>query len=392
MKNSSTTDKTSGYRESLLHWIWEHLQFKVQGLQSTSGEALEIHAPGKLNTGHGPDFFNAGIVLDGISLHGHIEIHTSESDWYAHKHHTDHYYNNVILHVVLNRGSGNSAIRADGTVIPTLHLYPLLEKPLASLLRLRSQTSLPCGNHIRFISNDAFQSQIEKAHQEYLSWKCDQLMNFYPAGQIISTAWKQMMATAVFDLLGTPHNRAQMVQLFHQLSFDEFANTSSSALTEKLLNHYRENNSSWNRGGGRPANHPGTRIPQAVSLVKAIIHEDFKTIIHSGLAIHNVWLKQLSGSVKIGKQTHIILLASVFIPGFRLLANLLRSQSLIAETTEAWKKTKLPVPDSILKPFLNAGFHIPDKTQPAGFVHQYKRYCTTLECNNCFVFKKAIHC
>jgi hypothetical protein len=388
MKNSSTTDKATGYRESLLHWIWEHLQFNVQGLQTTTGEALEIHAPGKLNTGYGPDFFNSGIMLDGISLHGHIEIHTSESDWYAHKHHTDHHYNNVILHVVLNRSSGSSAIRADGTAIPTLHLYPLLEKPLASLLKLRSQTSLPCGNHIQFISDDAFQWQIEKAHEEYLSWKCDQLMNFYPAGQILSNAWKQMMVTAVFDLLGTPHNRAPMAQLVSNIPFDEFVTTPSSTLSEKLLQLYHQNSSSWNRGGGRPANHPNTRIPQAVSLAKAIIHEDFKSIIHTGLSVHSKWLEL----VRMGKQTHTILLASVFIPGFRVLGDLLRSQSLISETTEAWKKTKLPVPDSILKPFINAGFRIQNKTQPAGFIHQYKRYCTTLGCNNCFVFKKAIHC
>jgi len=392
MKSSSTTDKASGYRESLLHWIWEHLHFNVQGLQTTTGESLEIHAPGKLNTGHGPDFFNAGILLGGLRLHGHIEIHTGESDWYAHQHHRDPHYNNVILHVVLHRSNGNTAIRSDGTPIPTLHLFPLLERPLASLLQLRSRAALPCGNHIRFISNDAFQSQIEKAHEEYLSWKCDQLMAFYPAGQVLSLAWKQMMVLALFDVLGTPDNRTQMVQLARHIPFDKFSDSSTSSLTELLLQHYNENISSWNRGGRRPANHPTTRIPQAISLAKAIIHTDFKTIIHSGLSVHNTWLEQLPAPAKTGKQTQSILLASVFIPGFRVLGDLLRSQTLITETAEAWKKTTLPVPDSILKPFINAGFHIQNKTQPAGFVHQYKRYCNTMKCNNCIVFKKAIHC
>ena len=85
--------------EKLLHYIWKYKLFPLKPLQTTDGLTLEVIDPGTLNRDAGPDFFNAKIKLDGTTWVGNIEIHGRATDWYAHGHHEDTHYNNVILHV-----------------------------------------------------------------------------------------------------------------------------------------------------------------------------------------------------------------------------------------------------------------------------------------------------
>ncbi|MDR2843104.1 MAG: DUF2851 family protein [Candidatus Symbiothrix sp.] len=86
--------------ESLLHYVWKYKLYVSGNLKTTDGIPLEIIDPGIYNTNAGPDFFNAKIKLDDKLWAGNVEIHTSASDWYKHKHDVDKAYNSVILHVV----------------------------------------------------------------------------------------------------------------------------------------------------------------------------------------------------------------------------------------------------------------------------------------------------
>jgi Protein of unknown function (DUF2851) len=53
---------------------------------------------------------------------GDVEIHIRATDWFAHQHHTDMRYNNVMLHLVLVCDNSQPTMRQDGTVIPTCSL------------------------------------------------------------------------------------------------------------------------------------------------------------------------------------------------------------------------------------------------------------------------------
>lgn len=71
----------------------------LRELTTTDGHAVEVIDPGLHNHHAGPDFFNAKVRINGTLWVGNVEIHEKSSDWYAHGHHHDKAYNNVILHV-----------------------------------------------------------------------------------------------------------------------------------------------------------------------------------------------------------------------------------------------------------------------------------------------------
>ena len=81
--------------EKFLHHIWDGLHLNAQ-LQTVSGKKLRIAYQGQYNTGRGADFLNAGIVIDDYALRGDVEIHKQTSDWHAHNHSDDPFYNNVV--------------------------------------------------------------------------------------------------------------------------------------------------------------------------------------------------------------------------------------------------------------------------------------------------------
>ena len=106
--------------EDFLHFVWQNKLFQPGNLLTLDGQKLEIIHPGIKNTDAGPDFFNAKIKISNTLWAGNVEIHSTETDWYNHKHHTDGAYNNVILHVVRS-GNGNTVTSA-GREVPVWHM------------------------------------------------------------------------------------------------------------------------------------------------------------------------------------------------------------------------------------------------------------------------------
>lgn len=107
-------------REEFLHFIWLYQLFDHSRLKTEDGELLLVLQPGVLNSHSGPDFSEARIRIGENIWVGNVEIHVKSSDWYAHNHHLDNAYKNVMLHVVYED------ISPDGTKtkpnIPVLNL------------------------------------------------------------------------------------------------------------------------------------------------------------------------------------------------------------------------------------------------------------------------------
>lgn len=80
------------------HWFAGHFK---ETHRSNHGNTVVIVSPGEWNRGPGPDFINATIEIDGETRHGPIEIDLDARNWERHGHHESPYFNEVILHVVL---------------------------------------------------------------------------------------------------------------------------------------------------------------------------------------------------------------------------------------------------------------------------------------------------
>jgi hypothetical protein len=119
--------------EKFLYHIWDagHL---LTPLKTASGKPLQVTYQGQFNTDRGPDFRNVIVNLAGEAVRGDVEIHINAYDWTAHDHHEDPYYNNVILHVVMNAGQQQYTIREDGTAIEVLELAGQLSPDINKLL------------------------------------------------------------------------------------------------------------------------------------------------------------------------------------------------------------------------------------------------------------------
>ena len=143
-------------KEDLLHFIWKFKKYPINGLVTTSGEAINVVSTGTHNHLSGPDFFNAQLELNQQLWAGNVEIHIKSSDWYAHNHQEDSNYDNVILHVVWE--DDLSVFRKDGSQIPTLALKEYIPLKILdtyqNLFDARNYKFINCENE--FIRVDEF--------------------------------------------------------------------------------------------------------------------------------------------------------------------------------------------------------------------------------------------
>lgn len=134
--------------ETVVHDLWSRQAFRTP-LRLVDGRRLDVVAPGRLNTGGGPDFADARLRLDGELVAGDVELHVRSSTWRAHRHETDPRYDRVALHVVLHADESTGRLcRPDGSVLPELVLAPYLAEPLRDRLAAAPSPStapMPCA-------------------------------------------------------------------------------------------------------------------------------------------------------------------------------------------------------------------------------------------------------
>ena len=158
-------------QEDFLYYVWKLQYFDKKSLTTCQGEALSITHPGIRNEHAGPDFLNSHVTINNVTWHGHIEMHINASDWYAHQHHTDKTYNNVILHVVWNHNKDIQ--QQDGTIMPTLVLKdrvaPHLHQQYQKLIN--NQALIPCAKQLPQVPNLVKTSMLDKALFQRLTHK-----------------------------------------------------------------------------------------------------------------------------------------------------------------------------------------------------------------------------
>ena len=88
--------------EKELRLLWHHQLLDQTRLSTTDGRRVVVFSPGSENHDGGPDFREARIRIGNTTYVGDVEVHLRPGQWFAHRHHIDPHYNNVVLHVVLS--------------------------------------------------------------------------------------------------------------------------------------------------------------------------------------------------------------------------------------------------------------------------------------------------
>lgn len=143
-------------------------------LKTTNNEPLRILHVGMYNTGSGPDFFNGRIELNQLQHSGNIEMHVKSSDWYAHGHHEDPAYDNVILHVVYEH---DKLVFIEGIPIPTIELKDLIDWQHYEHTKRFQDKSLmiPCAGQLKDCPSPVFWHQVSTALWQRLDRKKEEV-------------------------------------------------------------------------------------------------------------------------------------------------------------------------------------------------------------------------
>lgn len=159
--------------EYLLHYTWKHRLFPLEELFTTDGEPVEVIDSGLRNTDAGPDFFNAKLKVGGTMWVGNVEIHTRSSEWFAHGHHSDPAYDNVVLHVV--EEADRPAVDSQGRTLPTLVL-PVPTRVRDNYRQLMQTDEYPrCHAVIPTLPRLTVHSYLSALHAERLGQKAERV-------------------------------------------------------------------------------------------------------------------------------------------------------------------------------------------------------------------------
>lgn len=133
--------------ENVVQYVWQHRLYSAECLITLDGQPVEVLYQGDLNRNAGPDFFNARLRIGDTLWAGNVEVHTRSDDWYAHGHHTDSAYNNVILHVVAQQGRQAQTQHGESVATCVIDIPTKLRDSYQQFIG--SGSLYPCRSHIR---------------------------------------------------------------------------------------------------------------------------------------------------------------------------------------------------------------------------------------------------
>ncbi len=154
-----------------MYYLWQQSQLIDKPIVTTDDRELAIVHGGHRNHNSGPDFLFAKLQLDDIIWVGHVEMHCKGSDWYAHHHHLDAAYDNVVLHVVWE--DDTPVFTSDNKQIPTIVLQEFVDKRVLQRYNelLESNLWIPCANQIKKVERFKQMAFFDRLYVERLSQK-----------------------------------------------------------------------------------------------------------------------------------------------------------------------------------------------------------------------------
>lgn len=268
--------------EATLQRAWNALPRDVE-MVTRNGSSVRIISTGDWNIEAGPDFKNAKIEINNQTVAGDIEIHRSPGDWFAHGHHLDPAYDNVVLHVVANNNTGKAPD------IPTVILRDGINGPTASADMFANGG---CAWLFRQIDDDTINKIMVEAGLRRFEEKTALF-----AEKILAFGASDAFWSAAFEALGYKRNQTAFAQLFRR--FKQYSSPDHEAViwgeagllldpnnhdmpkeTRSfmkdvwsrwwLIRRGAEEPVEWRRSSVRPMNSPERRVAAATGLIRSL--------------------------------------------------------------------------------------------------------------------------
>jgi len=282
--------------ERLLQFIWQFQYFNRHELFTTEGSTLHLIHPGKYNTNQGPDFLEACIKIDGITMAGNIELHVQSSDWNRHGHQQDSNYKNVILHVVWQNDMPDHSL-----FVPVL----VLENRIASVLLgqynewMQKPGFIPCAAAIkkvndlvwtawterllaeRMLRKSNYVLQLLETNKRHWEETCWQLLANNFGMRVNAAAFENIARSLPLSILARHKNQAAVLEalLMGQAGLLDQSFTDDYALLLQREYRYHQHKYGLRKVAGnvfflrmRPAAFPTIRLSQLAILLHSSMH------------------------------------------------------------------------------------------------------------------------
>ncbi len=308
--------------EKYLHFIWRNKRFNSFEFVTGRKEKVQILDFGIYNAFNaGPDFKHGAIIIDGIQMHGQIEMHIKSSDWLKHKHHKDEHYNNVILHVVYEN---DKEIFQNGVQIPTIELKNEIDFAHFSKYSKKqfNRLNFPCEKEVLNIDEVHLNAMKVTALTSKLNDKIDLLKNLGLSKD------EEMLYNLIGLSFSMSVNKNAFLHLMNNVSYSSIQHLhpqkkvqlimSESGLLQKVTNKAQEY---WHFKGVRPSSFPTVRVSQFALLVAhlsfefSFINQDAESIVQSFRSmLSEIDFSSSNGKRSLSKRMVDLLIINALVP------------------------------------------------------------------------------
>lgn len=207
-------------KEDFISYLWKHSLFKPGTLHTLEGERVEIISPGQENPDAGPDFLAACLRIDQTTWAGNVEIHVCSSSWFAHGHHRDPSYDNIILHVVYQ--CDKEAQNSKGKAIPHLEIKGCFDPGLQSNYQslMASRAWVACSKMISKVDAFLVSHWIHRMLVCRLERKSTEALRFL---QYFEGHWERLFLYLLAKSLGAKANALAFGLLVQRLPYPVIA-------------------------------------------------------------------------------------------------------------------------------------------------------------------------
>ncbi len=421
--------------EDFVVFLWKHRKIRGNPLKTVCGKEVEIISPGQENYNSGPDFLAAMVRIDNTLWAGNVEIHVRASQWFAHHHHTDKAYENIILHVVYE--FDREVLDPHGKPIHHLEVKHCFDHSLAAnYLQLeKSRNWIACANLIDSIEPYMVRHwvwrllvcRIERKakelqqHLSYFDYDREKAYFFLLckvlAGKANEAAFGLLVQRVNRLILQKNHDQPFILEalLFGQAGLLEVTFKESYPASLQCEYRYQLKKHSlpaslgsqiWKYSRMRPNNFPDVRIAQLASIIHSNNGLHFRHVIKNKQAEEisrffqvqpsDYWKTHYrldhpvsSKSKALGKETIHRILINTIAPVMAIECSNKHEGKAMEDTIELLEQLP-PENNKIIRKWQDLLPKPENAAETQGLMELFKYYCLPKKCLNCMIGNKIL--